>query len=191
MTDDMNAPHTAVLAQTLNFAWAALAPQIVQNKRKAQVATLSTLDAHGAPTARSVILRTSDRDRGSIDIFTDAATPKCAEISNDPRAALTLWRADLDLQLRASGLVEIIEGEIARAAWSHLPEHALPNYGVVPAPGTQIASATSYQRPPNAARFAILRFTISDLDVVSLKAPTHTRAYFERRDTWQGVWRAP
>jgi len=191
MTDDINAPHPTDLAQVLNFAWAALAPQIVQDRRKSQVVTLSTIDASGAPAARSVILRDSDRSLGTVDIFTDAATPKCTEIANDPRVALTLWRADMELQLRITGLMDVIEGAAAHVAWSKLPEQALPNYGVTPAPGAQIASATSYQRSPDAARFAILRLTISDLDVVSLKPPTHTRARFERRDGWRGVWRAP
>lgn len=191
MTDCMNAPHPYELAQFLTNAWSALAPQIVGDKRKAQVATLSTVGQGGAPAARSVILRAADRSRACVDIFTDAATPKCAEIANDPRAALTLWRADLQLQLRLSGTIEIDEGAEAKAAWSALPDHALPNYGVTPPPGSNIATAASYTRTPVEARFAILRLTLFDMDVVSLSDPIHTRAFYERRDAWRGVWRAP
>ncbi|MBU2866889.1 pyridoxamine 5'-phosphate oxidase family protein [Pacificibacter marinus] len=187
----MNAPHPADLAQFSTIAWSALVPQIVADKRKAQVATLSTVGQGGAPAARSVVLRASDRSRASVDIFTDAATPKCAEITNDPRAALTLWREDLQLQLRLSGTIEIVEGLEAQAAWSALPDLALPNYGVTPPPGSDIPTATSYARQPDQARFAILRMTLFDMDVVSLAAPVHTRAYYERRDGWRGVWRAP
>lgn len=187
----MNAPHHGNLAQFLTTAWSALAPQIVADKRKAQVATLSTVGQGGAPAARCIILRNSDRSRASVDIFTDAATPKCAEISNDPRAALTLWREDLQLQLRLSGTMEIIEGAQAHATWSKLPDQALPNYGVTPPPGSNIPTATSYARNPAEARFAILRLTLFDMDVVSLADPIHTRAFYERRDGWRGVWRAP
>lgn len=191
MTHDMNTPHPVDLAQFLNTAWSALAPQIVADKRKAQVATLSTVGQDCAPAARSVVLRASDRSRASVDIFTDAATPKCAEIANDPRAALTLWREDLHLQLRLSGTIEIIEGTEAHVAWSNLPDLALPNYGVTPPPGSNIPTATSYTRQPNQARFAILRVTVFDMDVVSLSDPVHTRAFYERRDDWRGLWRAP
>lgn len=191
MTHDMNSPHHRHLAQFLNAAWSALAPQVVFDKRKAQVATLSTVGQGGAPAARSVVLRASDKSRASVDIFTDAATPKCAETANDPRAALTLWREDMQLQLRLSGTIEIIEGSEAQAAWSNLPDQALPNYGVTPPPGSDIPTAVSYTRNPTEARFAILRLTCFDMDVVSLADPIHTRAFYERRDGWRGVWRAP
>lgn len=191
MMDDMNTAHTPTLAQFLSSAWTALAPQVIEDRRKAQVATLSTIGQGGAPAARSVIVRASDKARATVDIFTDAATPKCAEIANDPRAALTIWREDLQRQLRLSGTIEQIEGPQAQAAWSRLPERALPNYGVTPSPGSDIPSALSYTRDPVAARFAILRLTVFDLDVVSLADPVHIRAFYERRDGWHGVWRAP
>jgi len=187
----MNTSHPVDLAQFLNTAWSALAPQVVANKRKAQVVTLSTVGQGGAPAARSVVLRANDRSRASVDIFTDAATPKCAEITNDPRAALTLWHADLQLQLRLSGTIEIIEGTQTHAAWSSLPDLALPNYGVSPPPGSNIPTPTSYTRQPDQARFAILRMTLLDMDVVSLAAPIHIRAFYERRDGWRGLWLAP
>ena len=105
----MNAQVHGNLAQFLTTAWSA---------------TLSTVGQGGAPAARSIVLRNSERSRASVDIFTDAATPKCAEIANDPRAALTLWREDLHLQLRLSGTIEIIEGAQAHAAGSKLPDQA-------------------------------------------------------------------
>jgi general stress protein 26 len=191
MTNDMNTSHHSNLAQFLTTAWSALAPQIVADKRRAQVATLSTVGQGGAPAARSIVLRASDRSRASVDSFTDAATPKCAEIANDPRAALTLWREDMQLQLRLSGTIEIIEGAQAQAAWSKLPDQALPNYGVTPPPGSDIPTPTAYSRTPVQARFAILRLTVFDMDVVSLADPIHTRAFYERRDGWRGAWRAP
>lgn len=191
MIDDMNAPHRTDIAQFLAKAWSALTPQIVADKRKAQIATLSTVGHDGAPAARSVVVRAIDTSRATIDIFTDAATSKCAEIINDPRAALTIWREDQVLQLRMSGAIQIIEGPEAQTAWAALPDHALPNYGVTPSPGSDIATAQSYERNPSAARFAILRFTVLDMDVVSLADPAHSRAFFERRDGWRGVWRAP
>ena len=191
MIDDMNAPHPPDLAHFLTLAWSALAPQVVADKRKPQVATLSTLGHDGAPAARSVVVRTTDTARATVDIFTDAATPKCAELTNDPRCALTIWRVDLSLQLRISGTIAIITGPEAQHDWAALPDHALPNYGVTPHPGSRIASAHDYARSPNAARFAILRLTAFDMDVVSLADPIHIRAFYERRDGWHGTWRDP
>lgn len=67
-----------------------------------------------------------DPARGTVDIFTDATTTKCAEIAADPRVALTLWREDMLLQIRMRGTMAIIEGDTARAAWNDLPEAPCP-----------------------------------------------------------------
>lgn len=182
---------TLDLAQLFNASWAVLLPQSVSNRVDARLATLATLGADGAPEARGVVLRAADPARCTIDIFTDASTRKCAEIAADPRAALTLWREDVLLQLRLRGTIAVIEGPQAQAAWAGLSDRALPDYGVTPVPGTPITAPDAYTRTPDAARFAILRLTVDTMDVVSLNRPTHSRAVYERRDGWRGQWCAP
>ncbi|WP_417247820.1 pyridoxamine 5'-phosphate oxidase family protein [Celeribacter sp.] len=190
-TSPENPPWSTDLAQLFNVAWAVLLPQEINRRIDARLATLATIGADGAPEARGVVLRAADPARGTVDIFTDAATPKCAEIEADPRVALTLWREDMLVQIRLRGTMEVIEGAPAQEAWRGLPDRALPDYGVTPAPATPIPEALSYLRDPKAARLAILRLTAETLDVVSLQPPVHTRALFERRDGWRGQWRAP
>lgn len=195
MTQDQtlpeNPPWSTHLAQLFDVAWAVLLPQTIERRVDARLAMLATLGADGAPEVRGVVLRAADPARGTVDIFTDATTTKCAEITADPRVALTLWREDMLLQIRMRGTMAIIEGDTARAAWNDLPDSALPDYGVTPAPATPIPQADGYLRDPDAARFAILRLSVETMDVVSLQAPIHTRAFFERRDGWRGQWRAP
>lgn len=190
-TPPENPSWSTDLAQLFNTAWAVLLPQKIDRRVDARLAMLATIGADGAPEARGVVLRAADPARGTVDIFTDAATPKCAEIDADPRVALTLWREDVLVQIRMRGTMAVIEGDLALEAWAGLPDRALPDYGVTPAPATPIPEAGSYLRDPNAARLAILRLTVETMDVVSLQRPIHTRALFERRDGWRGQWRAP
>ncbi|WP_417257649.1 pyridoxamine 5'-phosphate oxidase family protein [Celeribacter sp.] len=179
------------LAQLFNASWGVLLPQTVSARVDARLANLATIGADGAPEARGVVLRAADPARCTLDIVTDAATRKCDEIAADPRAALTLWREDVLLQLRLRGTVAVIEGPMAQDAWAGLSDSALPDYGVTPKPGTPINAPDAYTRSPDAARFAILRMTVDTMDVVSLNRPTHTRAFYERRDGWRGQWQAP
>lgn len=179
------------LAQLFNASWAVLLPQSVSARVDARLATLATLGDDGAPQARGVVLRAADPARCTVDVFTDAATQKCGEIAADPRAALTLWREDVLLQIRLRGNIDIIEGALAQEAWDGLSDRALPDYGVSPKPGTPITHADAYTRSADAARFAILRLTVETMDVVSLNRPIHTRAFYTRHDDWRGAWRAP
>lgn len=185
-------PHwSRDLAQLYNAGWASLMPQSVTQRVDARLAMLATIGADGAPEARGVVLRAADPARATVDVFTDAGTPKCAEIIAHPQVALTLWREDVLLQLRLRGAMQCIEGKLANEAWAGLPDTALPDYGVEPTPASPIAAHDAYRRTADAARFAILRLTVETIDMVSLNAPTHTRAFYERRDGFRGQWRAP
>ncbi|MGH1329244.1 MAG: pyridoxamine 5'-phosphate oxidase family protein [Paracoccaceae bacterium] len=184
------------LVQILARIWACLragpAPQtLIEGMALGRLATLGTIGADGGPELRQVMLRAVNESRGLIDIHTDSATAKCAELAANPKASVLLWRADLNLQMRFKGRAEIVTGQEAAPLWQAVPAQARPNYGVMPAPGSAISAPGNFSRVADPARFAVLRISIEAIDAVILAEPQHRRASFERRDRWRGQWLAP
>ncbi|SLN66264.1 pyridoxamine 5'-phosphate oxidase [Aquimixticola soesokkakensis] len=179
------------LALLWQEAWHALSPSAPQTPPQARRVVLSTLDAEGAPQARILVLRHARADTAIVEMHTDAATPKVAQIARDPRASLTFWDESRSLQLRLTGRVSVITGAQAQTAWDAVPAFARANYGVEPIPGQTIATPAAFARTPDPARFAVLRFGVDTLDAVVLCDPQHRRAFFERSRQFSGVWCAP
>lgn len=65
--------------------------------------TLATSTAHGAPSARIVLLKSFD-ERG-FTFFTSYEGRKAAELDENPRAALVFYWPDLERQVRVEGEV--------------------------------------------------------------------------------------
>lgn len=65
--------------------------------------TLATSTAHGAPSARIVLLKSFD-ERG-FTFFTSYEGRKAAELDENPRAALVFYWPDLERQIRVEGEV--------------------------------------------------------------------------------------
>ena len=71
--------------------------------------TLATADASGRPSARVVLLKGVD-ERGFL-FFTNYDSRKGRELAENPRAALTLYWAEFERQVRIEGTVEIVSRE--------------------------------------------------------------------------------
>ena len=165
---------------------------VAQDRRSAARHTvLSTIGLTGGPESRITVLRDANRTAGTVAVHTDKTTVKVKELRTNPRAALHLWQADKDLQLRLRGHVEIAEGEAVRGLWAIVPEGSRTSYGVEPAPGTPIPASDTYTRIINPDHFAVLTLIIDEVDVVHLSADYHRRALFSRTDGWIGQWLAP
>ena len=59
------------------------------------------------PQARTVVLREADANRWQLQIYTDARTPKCAELVAQPKAQLIFWSKRLNWQLRVSAVATV------------------------------------------------------------------------------------
>lgn len=82
--------------------------------------TLSSLDADGAPNARTVLLTEAGRD--GFFVHTDAASRKVAELEADPRVALTILWPGFTRQLVVRGRAErASEQELAAAYRARSP----------------------------------------------------------------------
>jgi len=56
------------------------------------------------PHARAVVLRHADAKLWRLRVYTDARSPKCAELAAQPLAQLTFWSKRLNWQLRVSAV---------------------------------------------------------------------------------------
>ncbi|MFK7877898.1 MAG: pyridoxamine 5'-phosphate oxidase family protein [Paracoccaceae bacterium] len=184
----MNNPND--LAAFLDLAWLHLSRGVADAKSPARFPTFATVTQDGKPMARTVAMRRADRRQAVIEVHTDIATPKVAELTHTPYGALHFWLPKADLQMRVNTRVEIVTGEQTRQAWDKVPPASRVSYGTEPLPGTPIKDVYAYEKPALFSRFAVLICHIEQIDLVEL-GPKHRRAGYDADTNWQGHWRAP
>ena len=81
--------------------------------------TLATASADGVPSARMVLLKGVD-DRGLV-FYTNYGSRKGDELAANPRAALVLYWAPLERQVRVEGRVEKVPREESAAYFASRP----------------------------------------------------------------------
>ena len=180
----MNAEYKT-LQSLFETCWRHLTRGIADRKHPARLPTLATLSPEG-PELRTLVLRRADRTAATLDLFTDAASPKALQIAADPRVALHVWLPKPQLQIRARARATLTPGD--PALFARLPAEAQANYGGT-VPGTPLD--TTGDRPTGGpARFARITCTLTELDILHLGTP-HIRALYRAADGWQGQWIAP
>ena len=81
--------------------------------------TLSTVDADGQPSARTLLLKALD-DRG-FTFFTSYLSRKAGELADNPRAAMTFLWKELERQVKITGTVEQTTREESREYFAVRP----------------------------------------------------------------------
>ena len=170
--------------------WANLLAGVRDRNAPARHVVLATLGPDGWPEARTVVLRGADRAAALLEVHTDLHSGKVASLAALPRAALHVWDAAEQLQIRVQARVTVHSGAEVAAAWAKVPDPSRQSYGVTPPPGQPIAEALAYEKVPDPATFAILRCQAEAIDAVHL-GERHRRARFERGDGWAGQWLSP
>ena len=189
MTTD---PHPWALALDSLHAqvWTLLGRGVADRHAAARLPTLATTSPAGWPEARTVVLRAADAEAATLDIHTDVASAKVADLRHNPSATLHIWDPAAHLQTRIKATVTLLTGEAVAAIWAKVPDPARQSYGTRPSPGQPIASGLAYDKAPDLSTFAVLRCSVQVLDVLHL-GPQHRRARFERADGWMGQWLSP
>lgn len=103
--------------------------------------TLATVDAHGRPSARVVLMRGFD-ERGFV-FFTNHLSKKGAQLLEQKVAALCFYWPALDEQVRVEGTVEQVEASVSDAYFAGRPR------------GSQVGAWASHQSQPLASREAL------------------------------------
>jgi pyridoxamine 5'-phosphate oxidase len=139
--------------------------------------TVATVDAHGFPSARVVLLRGLDH---GLVFYTNYHSPKGRDLAADPRAAAVLCWLDLSRQIRVTGTCARVTAAESDAYWASRP------------PGSRLSAAASPQsrviKDPDelTRRVAALRARYPGGDV---PRPDHWGGFRLRPDAvelWQG-----
>lgn len=183
----------AELATLWDHAWDLLARGPVDPQAATRFLGLASIGLDAKPQIRTVVLRQVDRPGRTLTVYTDAASPKVSELTTTPDAALLVWDPQASLQLRLNATARCRAGTTAE--WSALPTDARALYGGQPRPGAVLSGSSSdVPTPiadPDAARFAVLEFTVYRADILHLGRHQNRRALFEARNRWAGVWTVP
>jgi len=134
------------------------------------------------PQARTVVLRHADASSWSLRIYTDARSPKCAELMAQPLGQLTFWSKRLNWQLRVSALAMVdFDSEQVKAAWERIRQsRASADYlsrlppGYIQPSGEPAAQTT--KDSPLGHHLAILNFQVHSMDWLALRQDGHRRA---------------
>ncbi len=137
---------------------------------------------NSGPQVRTVVLRQADAALWTLRVYTDARSPKCAQLRAQPMAQLLFWSKRLNWQLRLSATATVAhDGPQVEAAWSSIQAtHAASDYLSLHAPG-QLAVPT-HEAPamtnPTDGRhhLAILHFQVTSMDWLALRKDGHQRA---------------
>jgi hypothetical protein len=173
---------TPELSGLLDRVWRHLTRGVADRWHPARHPTLATIGPEG-PELRTLVLRAAERESARLELHTDMASPKVAQMRSDPRVALHVWIPKDRLQIRIRAQAHVTQGD--PELFSRLPEPAQRNYGG-PVPGTTEFEPAGDGDP---CRFAAIRLRITLIDALVLDEP-HVRAVFAAPE-WRGVWVAP
>jgi pyridoxamine 5'-phosphate oxidase len=87
--------------------------------RQPDAMALATVNADGAPTARTVLLRGLD-DRG-FAFYTNLESAKAADLGSEPRAALVFHWREVERQVRVAGVASRLPDAEAVRYWDTRP----------------------------------------------------------------------
>jgi len=130
--------------------------------------TLATADARGRPAARIVLLKGVDRE--GFTFFTNYASRKGKQLSENPHAALVFYWAELERQVDVTGRVVKISVEESDAYWETRP------------PGSRLGALASPQSEPVASREVLE----GRLEEVAARHP-ESRGVPPRPEWWGGL----
>jgi len=205
----LSGPTLEQLGATL---WRELAGAAQDRAHEWRQPVLATVCPEFGPQARTVVLRLRDADRARLVVYTDARSPKVAQLQADPRAQLLCWSRTLGWQLRLGGRILVsTEGLDVTSRWALLRHtRAAQDYLSPLSPGQPCddtsaktdgdvegeAEASPDRSPDRScgqrAHFAVLRLRVERMDWLSLDPQGHRRAVFDARDAaLSGRWCAP
>lgn len=140
---------------------------------------VATVSPSGRPHARMMVVRRVDDGARTLDLYTDARSPKRTDLACSPRAEAVFWDPKKRLQLRMEAFVRVLDdGPERDAAWSNVREEARADYARAHAPGALARDpiAADARLQDDAGHFAIVRLFMQRVDVLRLAAPRPWRA---------------
>lgn len=174
-------PHGAddELAALRERLWLELARATQDRAHGWRTPVLATRDGDEVD-ARTLILREVDAATQTLTSYTDARSPKVAQIKAHPHGTLVAWCPALQWQLRLRLRLQVeLDGLAVSSRWARLALRPQAQDYLSPLPpGAPLPAAAP---PPREARghFALLRAEVLAMDWLGLRAGGHRRARFD------------
>lgn len=177
------------LTAMLDDAWARIEAGTATADAPMRTCVLATVGQSGGARARTVVLRRADRPAATLEIHTDTASDKVAEIAAEPRGTVLFWDAGDMVQIRAEVRLSCRDGRPEE--WDRIPSGSRRAYGGTPPPGAPLTAPEAHDPTPDPARFAVLTARIDRLEILHLGSAPHKRAVFDATNGFAGRWIAP
>lgn len=173
--------------------WLELQHAAQQRGHPFRLMALSTVaDTPAGPQAelRHVVLREVRADAGTLVFFTDARSPKVAQMRTHPQGTLLVWSERLGWQLRLRvALQPETEGLGVSSRWARLKmTPAAHDYLSPLPPGTPVDHRYAPERASR-EHFAVVNARVQAIDWLELHADGHRRARFDAQGA--GQWLTP
>lgn len=179
--EDLAALHAAL--------WVELERSVTDKLHGWRTPTLATRDG-ASVDARTVVLREVESGEQTLIVYTDARSPKVAQLRAQPEGQLVVWCARLGWQLRLRVHADIeTEGLGVSSRWARLRlKPAAQDYLSPLPPGSLIEGTVPPPLPELRNHFALLRLRVLSMDWLGLRPSGQRRAGFDA----QGArWLAP
>jgi len=166
------------LAALQERLWAELVRATQERSHGWRRLVLATVSGDGAD-ARTVVLREVDAGARELLCYTDARSPKVAQIASHPRGTLVAWCPALQWQLRLRVRLQVeTDGLAVSSRWAQLRLHPQAQDYLTPLPPGSPLSAAGPDRAQR-GHFALLRAEVLAIDWLGLRPSGHRRALFD------------
>ena len=160
--------------------WQQLQQAAAEHEHPWRLVTLATFDGH-RPQARSVILREVDIAARELSFFTDARSPKVAQMRAQPLGSVLCWSAPLGWQLRLEVNLQVsTEGAEVAARWARLKSSPSAHDYLSPLPPASPVADRYAPGPAARHHFAVVHAQVQAIDWLELHAEGHRRARFDK-----------
>lgn len=148
--------------------------------------TIATVDEHGCPQLRTIVLRVAQQKDARLRFHTDRRSRKIQEIQAQPCVSLHFYDKKAKIQLRATGqAIAHVDGAEKEAAWAASREMSRECYRIDKAPGTFVDNSDDWVIPaepddPEQGRdnFVPVDIKLNSIEWLYLARGGHRRALF-------------
>ncbi len=168
--------------------WLELQRASVDRHHDWRTPVLATTGLDGVAQARTVVLREVRRTSEQLLIYTDARSPKVAELLAQPLASLLCWSPRLHWQLRLQLRLNVSRNDAeTHAAWQRVRQSpSASDYLGARAPGERLSEAPESEL--GTPQLAVLRGEVLAMDWLELGRAGHRRA---KLDAQRVEWLVP
>ena len=181
-----------------SFVFEALAHGADDPEHPFHLLTLATVSADGRPSARLMVNRGADRERGRLWFHTDAHSPKVADLRACRAVCVVGWDPRRAAEIRLSGECTVHTADrLADDHWDHFSRSALWMYENPAAPQATPGQGPVDLRLPNdritiqhnltaraRARFVVLQVSIVTIDWLQADDKSQVRVSMRADEQW-------